>query len=334
MSHLQARKNGEAFLLKKIFYGGNMNEEQSVNHEAWQQQEGFALKASWFYNKKAKAEQQSSDEDELSVKIVGHPNWRFNFSVVQSLHRNFEDALLASKTLFKHSEFGTNLFYIPPRDELAPVNFSKKQRVKLIDQIMHGPREAKAEPSGFLRTAFLDDGEDALWVTIEETSYADEIERKFSDEDSPLHSLAGKECLAYINYYFDDEKSLEKQKKYFSEEELETIKQYIAKKKAYKGKKTANGVLRIEQGVLSIGEWSYRLEGKDEEEVEDKDKSKSEESAKDENEDTKEQTKGKKEQAKGKDDSEEIKVKGIPFLTATVRSKNIGLLIRSTLKEA
>ncbi len=292
-----------------------MSENQSPSEEpntnsAWQQQEGFILKASWFYNKKAKSEQPESSEDDFNVKIVGHPNWRFNFSVVQALHRNFEDAILAAKTFFKHSEFTANKLYIPPKTESAPINLSKKQRVKLIDQIMHGPREAKAESSGLLRTAFLDDGEDALWVTIEEIEYADEIERKFTDEDNPLQSLIGKNCSAYVNYHIDDEKLLERQKEHFIKEELETIKQYLDKKKAYRGKKTISGPLKIEEGVVSVGSWSYSFEDKGENE-----------------EEGEEATKEKKNK---KSDSEEIiKVKGFPFLYVTIKAKDIGLFVRA-----
>ncbi len=327
-------------------YGGSMSKE-NTNPETWQQQEGFILKASWFYNKKTKNEQPKPNEDDFIVKIVGHPNWRFNFSALHSLHRSFDDALLATKTFFKHSDFAANQFYIPPKDEAAPINFSKKQRVKLIDQIMNGPKEAKAESSGLLRTAFLDNGEDALWVTIEETSYADEIEREFTNEDSPLHSLVNKECSAYINYYIDDEKLLEKQKEYFSEEELATIKQYLTKKKPYRGKKTVRGPLKIEEGVLSIGSWSYRFQGdpeKTEEGSEEEKGTKEEgdkeltdgESGSETGEETKREATNKKGEGKksgkgkGKDDSEEvIKIKGFPFLQATVRAKNIGLLIRA-----
>lgn len=325
---------------EKINDNQKISEAKTTTSEVWQQQAGFILKASWFYNKKAITDKVDANSDEFKTKIVGHPNWRFNFSARQSLHRTFEDALLASKTFFKHSDFVANPFYIPPQNEAAPVNFSKKQRVKLIDQIMNAPKEAKAESSGFLRTAFLDDGETALWVTIEEAEYADEIERQFVDKDNPLHSLVGKNCSAYLNYYFDNVDVLEKQTKHFSAEELASIKKYIAKKKFYKGAKLVTGDLKIEDGVLKIGSWSYRLDGEEPEETEEaKQPTDSETETKAEaKSDSKTSTgptptpKVKNNNKKKKADEEKVTVKGFPYIQVIVRSKNVGLLIRPTSK--
>ena len=226
--------------------------------ELWQKQAGFILKASWFSNK---SDHKEDKEDYFWTKIIDHPKWKFNFSVLQSLHRSLEDALTAAKTFFKHSEFSANEFYIPPKYESSPINFSKKRRVGLIDKIMHDALEPKAEESGFLRTAFFEDGEYGLWVTIEETEYADEVERRFSDDDSPLRSFLDKECVAYLSYFFNDKKVLDKQQEYFTEEEIKTIRQSLNINKPYVGQKVLSGTLQMPEGLLSIGSWSFPCEG-------------------------------------------------------------------------
>jgi hypothetical protein len=236
----------------------------------WQKVKDYSLRLSWLHNqpKPSHLEMEKimkEEGKEVSLEITGHPGWWQHANVMMGSFETLEEALSAAKSTLKNSDFKPFGFFDAPGS--APVKLSKSQRIKLIDEIMHEP---VVKHEGLTREAFLQEGDYALSVWIEELSFREDFEAAFETPENPLRSFVGEIATAYTapltedededeldlgDFESDDDPDMED----LSEEELvETIGALERMKDVDDDtdwQEVAKGVVKIEGNTLYVGEW-------------------------------------------------------------------------------
>lgn len=243
----------------------------------WQKVKDYALRIGWLHNKPKPShlemqEVMKEQGKEVSLEITGHPGWWQHAHVMMGSFETLEDALNAAKSTLKNSDFKPSiLVFDDDAPSSAPVKLSKGQRVKLIDEIMHEP---KVPHEGLVREAFLQEGDYALSVWIEELSFREDFEAEFETPENPLRSLVGEVATAYTaplvedddedeldlgEFDTDDDPDMED----LSEEEMVEVLNNFEKMKDVNARavddedwqEVAKGVVRLEGNTLHVGEW-------------------------------------------------------------------------------
>jgi hypothetical protein len=241
----------------------------------WQKVTDYALRMGWLHTKPKPShlEMQAAlkeDDKDISLEIVGHPGWWSHFNIMMASFGSLEDALSVAKSTLKNSDFSATVLNFDAPNASAPVKLSKGQRIKLIDQIMHEP-EVKHE--GIFREAFVQEGDYALSVWIEELSFREDFEVAFETPENPLRSFVGETVTVFTAPLgTDDEDELtigefeadDPEMEDMSEKEMVEVLGALEKMKDIDEdiedantdwKEVAKGVVKLEGNTLSVGEW-------------------------------------------------------------------------------
>jgi hypothetical protein len=241
----------------------------------WQKITDYSLRLSWLHNqpKPSHLEMEKMMQEEgkeVSLEIIGHPGWWQHANIFMASFDTLEDALAAAKSTLKNSDF-TPFGLLEDAPSSAPVKLSKSQRIKLIDEIMHEPVVKHAE---LVREAFLQEGDYALSVWIEELSFREDFEADFETPENPLRSFVGEIATAHTaplveaddeneldlgDFESDDDPDMED----LSEEEMIEVLGNFEKMKDINARglddadwqEVAKGVVKIEGNTLFVGDW-------------------------------------------------------------------------------
>jgi hypothetical protein len=239
----------------------------------WQKVSDYSLRIGWLHNqpKPSHLEMQEmfkAEGKEVSLEILGHPGWWNYANVFMNSFGTLEEALAAAKSTLKNSDFKPSGFMLEESPSTsAPVKLSKSQRIKLIDEIMHEPA---IKHEDLLREAFVQEGDYALSVWIEELSFREDFEAAFESPENPLRSFVGETATVHTaplvedededeldlgDFESDDDPDMED----LSEEELvETIGALERMKDVDDDtdwQEVAKGMVKIEGNTLLVGEW-------------------------------------------------------------------------------
>ncbi len=251
----------------------NKQNETSLPGE-WQEVTDYSLRVGWLHNKPKPSHLEMQEElkkegKEVSLEILGHPGWWLHFYVVpMASFETLEDVLATAKSTLKNSDLNASSISFEDGPSRAPVRLSKSQRIKLIDEIMHEPKE---KHEGLVREAFLQEGDYALSVWIEQLEFRPDFEATFESPENPLRSFISATATVHTapllesedeeneldlgDFETDDDPDMED----LSEEEmidaigaLERMKDVDADKD---WQEVAKGVVRLEGNTLYVGEW-------------------------------------------------------------------------------
>lgn len=258
---------------------------ESTLPREWQKVTDYALRIGWLHNqpKPSHLEMQEAMKAEgkaVSLEIVGHPGWWQHAHVMMGSFETLEEALAAAKSTLKNSDFKPSvLAFDNLSPSSAPVRLSKNQRIKLIDEIMHEP---VVRHEDLVREAFLQEGDYALLVWIEELSFREDFEAAFETPENPLRSFIGEVATAFTaplteeddedeldlgDFEADDDPDMED----LSEEEMVEVLGAFEKMKDVNSRgsddtdwqEVAKGIVRVEGNTLYVGEWQCTVPNKE-----------------------------------------------------------------------
>lgn len=241
--------------------------------QEWQEITEYSLRVGWLHTKPTPSQlelQEAIKENDknASLEIVGHPGWWLHSYVVAMVtFETLDDALASAKSTLKNSDLNGAGFGLEDALSKAPAKLSKSQRVKLIDEIMHEPKE---KHEGLVREAFLQEGDYALSVWIEELSFRPDFEAAFVAPENPLRSFVDKAATIYSaplveseeedeldlgDFEAEDDPDMED----LSEEEMIEAIGALERMKDVDAdadwQEVARGVVRLEGNTLLVGEW-------------------------------------------------------------------------------
>jgi hypothetical protein len=191
-----------------------MNPNELNLPEQWREVSHYDLRIAWLHNRPRASsvafieEMEKEHGKKISLEVAGHPGWWLYSNVlVGESFDSLEETLAFAKSTLKNSDFAASVlsFDVAPGSS-APVRLSKSQRIKLIDQIMHEPKNEL--PEGLVREAFLQVDDYALSLWIEDVPYREECEAMFAAPENPLRSLEGERCTvstSSLEEYLDDD---------------------------------------------------------------------------------------------------------------------------------
>jgi hypothetical protein len=245
----------------------------------WRKITDYSLRIGWLHNQpkasQLELEQVMKEEGkEVSLEIIGHPGWWSYAHIMMGSFGSLDDALAAAKSTLKNSDFKPSVFILDESvPSSAPVKLSKSQRIKLIDEIVHEPT---LKHEDLLREAFVQEGDYALSVWIEELSFREDFEAAFETLENPLRSFVGETVTVFTAPLGTDDDDLEDEvdmgefeaddpeMEDMSEEEMVEVLGALEKMKDIDEavedanpdwKEVAKGVVRLEGNTLFVGEW-------------------------------------------------------------------------------
>ncbi len=252
--------------------------------EQWRKVTDCSLRIGWLHNqpKPSQLELQEVMKEQgkdVSLEILGHPGWWNYANVYMNSFGSLEEALTAAKSTLKNSDFKPSAFNFDEPLATVPVKLSKSQRIKLIDEIMHEP---VVKHEDLLREAFVQEGDYALSVWIEELSFREDFEAAFETPENPLRSFVGETVTVFTAPLGTDDDDLEDkvaledevdigefeaddpEMEDMSEEEMVEALGALEKMKDIDEaiedanpdwKEVAKGVVRLDGNTLYVGEW-------------------------------------------------------------------------------
>jgi hypothetical protein len=182
----------------------------------WQETPHFDVRVDWLTRTQSETQEkhqaeilemlkeqaQEIGEDFTDLPIGGiqqrYPGWFVHFNVANIFADSLEEALLEAKKVIKNSDFSASAFgrmaLVSDKleDYSAPAKPFKAQRLELIHQL-ETPKEEVGK-FDFFREAFLEVGEYALHVSLEDIAYREEFETTFGSPANPIRSMIGLEC--------------------------------------------------------------------------------------------------------------------------------------------